>query len=61
MYLEQAHIGDNLLGFFDATKMVLERHGDSAVDAGVCIERLVHAALARLLRYCARPSVVMNW
>lgn len=44
----------------DAKEMLAYQHSGFSVDAGVCIEAHDHAALERLLRYCARPSFAMD-
>ncbi len=44
----------------DAKDMLAHQHSGFSVDAGVCIESHDHAALERLLRYCARPPFAMD-
>ena len=56
----RAFVGRGLLESCDAKEMLAYQHSGFSVDAGVCIEADDHAALERLLRYCARPPFAMD-
>ena len=53
----RAFVGRALIEPCDAKAMQAYAHSGFSVDAGVCIEAHDRAALERLLRYCARPTL----
>jgi hypothetical protein len=53
----RAFVGRGLIEKADAKEMLAYQHSGFSVDAGVCIEAHDRAALERLLRYCAPPTL----
>ena len=56
----RAFVARSPLHSCDAKDMLAYQHSGFSVDVGVCIEAHDRAALARLLRYCARPPFAMD-
>jgi len=55
----RAFVGRGLIERCDAKDMLAYQHSGFSVNAGVCIEAHDRAALERLLRYCARPPLLI--